>query len=416
MKKLCAGFLAVLLVGLCGCRRAGQEVDETDAATTTTEVVSTTEAPTTTIPVTHPEIQVNKNDPYSYVIKAYDELARNRELYWNEGFEPMAFAQGFKMLPATEHLSGFDSLYHMMIGENQSDLFYALYDINGDGRKELLLGAGGNYGQDLFDIYTIRNGVAVQQINLLEGSIHPRMSILRNGTVMISGGHQGWYSDLYYRFKKGSLQFRLRLPLFSMETDRYYKNWTKDHNNDVEISKEEWERLRHEFEGDRQEVSINWTPLWAYGQSYTSYREAYKDIANGYVDSIQYAALSDVLGDNQQKLIFVTDNRLFIWMFNDGKPQLIFDWSIWGSSHSDISLWVDKEDNLHFSYIREEKVYADKPPEKHNESYVFTYDGAHLVDAKKNDVAEVKQVILSDSEDDQRISISELLEQLRSTS
>ena len=283
MKKLRAGLLIVLLLALCICKQAAPEPDSADNINRILAFLSglhyseegptiEAETETETEPTTYAEIATSKNDPYSYVVNAYYAIAQNPGLLYDKESPPENLAQGFKLLPSIAEYANCHSFFALqyMMSYNRN-LLYALYDINGDGRKELLFGAGNDYGTELFDIYTIRNGIAEQQLS------HPgstsSMSILRNGTVRISGGRMGYYHDSYYRFKDGQLRQCLSLPFREGWTSGdeelafvYFKNDTDDNRNEVQISQEEYERLKHEYEGNGREVEISWRPVAEYGK------------------------------------------------------------------------------------------------------------------------------------------------------
>ena len=143
----------------------------------------------------------------------------------------------------------------------------------------------------------------------------------------------------------------------SYSTDRYYKNWIKDYDNDVEISQEEWVRLRREFEGTRpEEVEIDWNPLWHYGAGYVSYQDAYRGILSARADLIQnyeggrYTALLDIFGGDEPELIYLFHHSgwnaayLHIWSFKDERPWLLLE-----RSEEWKALFADSSKNL-FTY------------------------------------------------------------------
>jgi len=45
-----------------------------------------------------------------------------------------------------------------------------------------------------------------------------------------------------------------------------YKSYPDDSHNEVQISEEEYDRLRQEYEGNGREVEISWRPVAAYGR------------------------------------------------------------------------------------------------------------------------------------------------------
>ena len=282
MKKLRAGLLIMLLLALCTCKQAAPEPVSADNINriltflsglhySEEGAITEAETETETEPTTYAEIATSKNDPYSYVVNAYYAIAQNPGLLYDKESPPENLAQGFKLLPSIAEYANFHSFFALqyMMSYNRN-LLYALYDINGDGRKELLFGAGSDYGTDLCDIYAIQNGVATQQL------YHPgstsTMSLFKNGTVRTSFGKSGYYCDSYYRFKDGQLCFCLSLSTHerwvSDEEELafdYYKDYTDDLHNEIEISQEEYQRLRREYEGDGREVEISWRPVADYG-------------------------------------------------------------------------------------------------------------------------------------------------------
>jgi len=249
MKRLCV-LLAVLL-GLGAC---GVGVAEETSAVTTTET-ATTEAPTT-----HVEIRIDESDPYSYVVKAYYEFVQNFGLYYGNESQCMNLVQGFEMQP---HM-GFEDIDHYILPGVV--LYYALYDINGDGVEELLLSVD---GIQLFEIYTIRNGIAIQQMQL--PTAHNKLSICTNGTVVVSHDRKGHFADIYYQFKDGLLQY-----CTTIGGERNYANLDDDHVNyhqfheetwgyddRVRISEKEYLRIKNLYD-DGQEIALDWQPLWTY--------------------------------------------------------------------------------------------------------------------------------------------------------
>ena len=143
---------------------------------------------------------------------------------------------------------------------------YTLYDIDGNGTKELLLGA--NDGKQLYEIYTIQNGDAVCQEQfraLPESSLS--FSLFDNGLIKM--GYQGEFDNgvKYFRFKNGELKFQSLLYYdFMMYLNIHYFRRDAGDEQEREITKEEFEQMQKEIEGDSQVVELDWRPLAEWGQ------------------------------------------------------------------------------------------------------------------------------------------------------
>jgi len=277
MKRLCAGLLLVVLLGLCACGQAGAEGT---SAVVTTAVIATLPVEYPYVPAKPMEIKTSKNDPYSYVIKAYRRFELER--FWNHCHSEGAteqLVQGFTVLKSKDEWSDcFQGACGIVSGESgykKSQFQYALHDIDSDGVDELLLGVQGAYGFTLFDIYSIRNGVAVQQLQK-SGSNNAHMSVLQNGTVKISGGRDKDFYDDFYRFENGQLRYGIGLQehLIVIPTDdgsdavgletEYARSDARDALEYKKISEKEYERLRRQY--DDREAELAWAPLWCYKQ------------------------------------------------------------------------------------------------------------------------------------------------------
>ena len=204
-------------------------------------------------------IRTRFNDPYSYVAKAYYALtlAQNYE-YFSNAMRDVAqfkkdFAKGFQMLPDLD-LFLFTDNYHEIVWR---DLDYALHDIDGNGTKEFLLGHD-NFGNehDILEIYTVRNGIAVQ----LQSLGDYLSTLYNNGTLVIVAdeGHK------YHRFEDGTLASQIFLNGDVVSDEYYYHNRVDGVGG--HISKEEYDRLGNELRGDGQEAALEWKPLAEYGR------------------------------------------------------------------------------------------------------------------------------------------------------
>ena len=221
--------------------------------------------------------KTSESDPYSYVVKAYSQLDVNSLYELSEE----DFAQGFQMRPeyAFNNLgSGLFAYYDANGNLVYENLYYAFYDIDGNGTEELLLGAGRQPGYaGLIEVYSILDGVAVQQAFGLSycsdcGTEYP--SLLKNGTIWsIHSNMEEESSYYYYCFEEGQLKLQMklarRMTYDDYENSHYgnvfFRSDVDDSDSeDIPISYEEYGRLREKFEGDGQGAEIVWKPLADY--------------------------------------------------------------------------------------------------------------------------------------------------------
>ena len=144
---------------------------------------------------------------------------------------------------------------------------YTLYDIDGNGTKELLLGA--NDGKQLYEIYTIQNGVAVwleEYRTRSEESLS--FSLFDDGLIKME--YQGEFDSgvQYFQFENGELKFKTSLYLnFMADLDINRCYFRHDAGDEIKnITKEEFEQMPKEVEGDGQTVELDWRPLAEWGQ------------------------------------------------------------------------------------------------------------------------------------------------------
>ena len=201
MKKLFIALLYMLLTGLCAC---GQRLPE--------------QTPT-----------VNKNDPYSDIVKTI--------------------------------IKGYDNAPDQL-----KERYYTLYDLDGNGTKELLLGEGSRGGIYPWIIYAVKGGVAVEQKEFLalgEGGCVLPSSLFKNGTVRVDSDDAGELAIIYYHFEGG--EFRRQTTLVNTGGQYYRYNMHKDDYPGTPITKQEFNRLQKEMEGNGQVVALDWKPLAEYG-------------------------------------------------------------------------------------------------------------------------------------------------------
>lgn len=230
MKKIhCALFACVLTAALpLGLTACGGEPNGNDTPTETA-------APGPYITVA--QISPNENDPYSSVVKElYDEVLSH----------------------------SIDMNYDFI-----SEQHFALYDVDGNGVNELLLGV--EMWEDgeitLHSICAIQNGVAMKPISLWTDDDSP-VVLFDNATIMTKRASDNERRITYYRFEDGELKYQTGLRYgddYSLEYDdgEYYRRESGEY---IPITKEEFDRVKQEMEGDGQVVELDWKPLAEYGQ------------------------------------------------------------------------------------------------------------------------------------------------------
>lgn len=229
MKKLFNALLCLLLAGLYACGSTTPE-DETTTQPTNTEI---TVAGTTKVFEPTFTIKTSPDDPNSYVIEEYLDI-------YNE----------------------------VLNDDNRSmpDYYFFLYDLDGDGTKELLLGQKNWDGKIHLDsVHVIQNGVAVDQVALTPWmeQFATERCLLKNGTIKIGNSYCS-----YSRLEDGELKRQVGLSCVDNEyTRREYDNsQTPAGFTDTPITKEEYDRVKREMEGDGQLVELDWKPLAEYGR------------------------------------------------------------------------------------------------------------------------------------------------------
>ena len=209
MKKLSIVLLCVLLAGLCACG-LGELEEETSTMPTTAEIDPSELA-----------LYADVLNPLSE--RDYNELWQNR---------------------------------------------YTLYDLDGDGTKELLLGEYLYLADEvtLLSVYSIQDGVAVYQKGFFRdlaaemefseppGTISVPV-LYKNGTIRM--GDYG-----YYRLENGVIKNTIVLE----EDGICYSHIINNPYPPTPITKEEFDRIRKEFEGDGQVVELDWKTLAEYGR------------------------------------------------------------------------------------------------------------------------------------------------------
>ena len=220
MKKIFGAFLCLLFLGFCACGQIASEKETATSTTLRTNSAKTTETIMTTV-TTAIGIITSKDEPFADSIIDYIEK----------------YIQKY---------------------EGQ---LYAFYDVDSDGKKELL--EGGNYWNNLYlaRVYTIQNSIAVRQEAFLSDPTMDLVALLyKNGTIRLEDTMNNRFT--YYQFEGGELKFQIKLFNDSVE----YYGILELNGPRTLIAKEEYDRLQKEMEGDGQVVDLDWKPLAEYGR------------------------------------------------------------------------------------------------------------------------------------------------------
>lgn len=245
MKKLIILILAAIGFITCfsGCGSPTQ-TDETTAVGTKGGEALTEKG---TIPFYTKEIKDDPSDPYSGFIKEICEAVVED---W-QGSEAEDFEDFFK---------------------NRYCTHYFLYDLNGDGVEEMLLGKWvkvGHYTDDPnpptalkpYFVCTLKDGeVEYMDFDSLHWSefIYDRV-LYSNGLVMTTYGNEKKPSCFFAAFDGTSLVMKDNVYYFASD-DTYYYGY------DNVITEEEYHRRIDEAIGDATPVEIEWKRIDEYGQ------------------------------------------------------------------------------------------------------------------------------------------------------
>ena len=227
MKKLLIALLCLLFAGLCACEPTTSE-KETTTQKTNTEITATD---TTKVSIPTFTIKTNPEDPYSYEVDRYLDI-------YNE----------------------------IINGDSQfmPPYYYFLYDIDDNGTKELLLGFEWEGKMYLESVHVIKDGIAVRQEALPKWMAGlPPSLLFMNGTIRGAAGGDNNLSYGYYRFEAGELKWKISLEY---ESGEYFLRYPDNLTKFIPTTKEEYERLKKEMEGDGQLVELDWKPLAEYGR------------------------------------------------------------------------------------------------------------------------------------------------------
>ncbi len=269
MKKAITLLVCLLIVFLSSCGDA-DIINETTSLTTQNITDNSTQ-PVTDVTKVHSnveavtvEIKTSPDDPYSYTVKdTYDEIIDFYVKYPNLDFE--------------------------------CETYYFIYDIDGNGTEELLIGrphmvgypAYGPYDFEIMldKLYTIKDGVVVEQDIMDWWSvmcIYER-TVFDNGLIRYVGGGTNSLDYFYLKFADGEMKIQESLEHYggekhfiatqemidgikSVESAAYKELEFHNKSEQKEITAEEFERMRAEIEGDAKPVEIKWKNIDEYGR------------------------------------------------------------------------------------------------------------------------------------------------------
>ena len=275
MKKLFALFLCLSIMILTAC---GNSADESKTETTTTEAAVVTESHTTEL--------------YSGVTTIYERPIRMRGDYDSVPTVTQPKPLSEKELKSISIPTSPDDPYSYVIsnllewykqaGPDFISEFerYSLYDINGDGTDELILGdigvLGGTsvyeehegvtaeftYGLLINSVYTIQNGKAVEANRLIISENAYQTILLDNGMIKILYQTPRNPQITYYKMTGDNFEMVGGNLDKNFDGECYY--YEKDKGE--KITEEEFNRRIAEIEDGAHPVELEWKHLQDYGK------------------------------------------------------------------------------------------------------------------------------------------------------
>ena len=245
MKRLFAILLCMIFVLLTAC---GTPTEDERAETVTVHTKMKARQDTSNI-VETVRIKTDPSDPYSYYIK--------------DKYEKIYAAQIKK---GSEYFLDFDKY--------AGDPYYFIYDINGDGTDEMIMGDWIRTTIDVDDadppkkvlisnVYTVKDGEVVKLSGGFwwEDDYIWNRVLLTNGVIQTTDGHEDYPNYSFMAIENGELKLKCRIQYTSGGYFRIYDTQEKE-----VITKEEFESLRDESIGDATPVEIEWKRIDEYGQ------------------------------------------------------------------------------------------------------------------------------------------------------
>lgn len=264
MKRFTALFLCFVFIFLISCTKQNGTDNTTSTQNNITTKSTPQNAPTaltksTQSEPTTVEIPTNPDDPYSTFIKDWYE-----EIYEAQKDS------------GAEYFGEFD--------KHSWDCYYYLYDIDGNGIKELILGDWKSVTNNVGDlvefapteimishICTLKNGEVTKQESFWwQNNYLWDTVLLSNGLIRQSMGFEEYPSYFYFFVENETLKFKFGVCYTQdVNGDRFYSYVAEAEDGkyiEEKITKEEFERLRDEANGDAEVVEINWKRIDEYGK------------------------------------------------------------------------------------------------------------------------------------------------------
>ena len=247
MKKLFIVLFCTLLVGLCACERI--KPSEETSTDTTKQEESTLYASTETTATADTSIDKTTTEKFKPATLSPAEI---------KALESGPFSNVL-----SERVESYDDSPYRLAEQR-----YVFYDIDGNGTKELLLGADWGAGVNLHTVCVIQDGVAVQQKKLfVDPDLGNPFLLYENGTIRVDRVDDTVVFYYYYfRFEGKEIKHKMMLidNTYFIEND-FFSN--KDPMKRTPITKAEFDHLQKEMEGDGQVVELDWKPLAEYGKN-----------------------------------------------------------------------------------------------------------------------------------------------------
>lgn len=222
--KAMAGLLLLALLLLMGCGSDAQN-KETESGTEivlNTEDVSGTEETSEALPE-----QVNV---YEHVLSQYRDMVQN-DFY-------------MELRDSDEYDSSFGEDIGLEIRLNKQDIYYALYDIDGNGAEELIIAAGvatPSFSTWNYDLYGYNGKKAVHLFPELEFGYRTNFSLFKNGVIEVFYSVSAAESGVdFYRIGADGLTPELTdsfVSVFEMEGEEPQVHYYQNRN---EITEEEY--------------------------------------------------------------------------------------------------------------------------------------------------------------------------------
>ena len=275
MKRIIALLVTFAFVFLCGCTGETNE-KETTASTTTAlpEQSKTTESLTiinSGVPYTVSDTEQEKKLFYSKEIKAdpadpYSSFIKKRCEEESLGWESRAKREG----------NTTKNFYYYLT--SHEDFYYCLYDLDKDGKDELLLGGFKNVGEYsvipttpqkkivITNICAVKNGevVKLDKYGLFMNLEYIRdCYLLSNGKIVTTWGYKDSPNYFIVDYEKNELVSKCYIE--RDEDDSFINLVDFEPFRSVPITNEQYKSIYNELCGDAKKVDIDWKRIDEYG-------------------------------------------------------------------------------------------------------------------------------------------------------